>query len=639
MPPYTSYRTLTPHPERIRLLHVLPEKEDASAQLSKGLNKENLPPSSLETLVACTLSHASLVDRPVYDALSYTWGDASLTTPILIDGSIVEVTKNLEAALRHFRLKDRILTLWVDAVCINQQNDMEKSEQLEHMRPIYAQAMSVVAWLGPAADDSDIAMQWIDDFGTQACALGIGTKPTLQLRHILKGSGERKSKNSADASIENFVHELGEQFSATNPRQPVLICALDALLKRSYWNRIWVVQELCSASNAVIVCGQKRLLENALHHALRLVRNYRHHQVLVHGTKESVSNSQRLSIASLDPGSPILLLKFRRSAKLAPLIYLLRSLRRFQATDPRDKAFALYGIAGDTRAHGFYPDYSKSCKDVFTNLARVLIRNGYIELLSMCEFPKMIGDLPSWVPDWSREVYRRAPLQQRALVRSTETSLTVLEPSFSASGITEHTEPEVRDVIGRNMPLLLSGTLFGDVRMVGRSWEAGNVDTWLSDLSVLYQDIPDADKPTTRRNLVVWQTAIADQEIRQGTKKPRLSERNLLHLEQTLMGEDPCLMDAAKLVHLGLGDYCLQLCDVARGRRPICVSGSFLGIGPDETEPGDLAFVLHGSDVPYILRRNKDDNELRLVGEAYIHGIMDGEAVGQGEEPRTVTIF
>ncbi|CZT43758.1 uncharacterized protein RSE6_03840 [Rhynchosporium secalis] len=556
MPPYTSYRTLTPHPERIRLLHVLPEKEDASAQLSKGLKKENLPPSSLETLVACTLSHASLVDRPVYDALSYTWGDASLTTPILIDGSIVEVTKNLEAALRHLRLKDRTLTLWVDAVCINQQNDMEKSEQLEHMRPIYAQAIPVVAWLGPAADDSDIAMQWIDDFGTQACALGIGTKPTLQLRHILKGSGERKSKNSADASIENFVHELGEQFSATNPRA---------------------------------ACPYMRF------------------------------------------GCP--------TKALAPLIYLLRSLRRFQATDPRDKAFALYGIAGDTRAHGFYPDYSKSCKDVFTNLARVLIRNGYIELLSMCEFPKMIGDLPSWVPDWSREVYRRAPLQQRALVRSTETSLTVLEPSFSASGITEHTEPEVRDVIGRNMPLLLSGTLFGDVRMVGRSWEAGHVNTWLSDLSVLYQDISDADKPTTRRGLVVWQMAIADQEIRQGTKKPRLSERNLLHLEQTLMGEDPCLMDAAKLVHLGLGDYCLQLCDVARGRRPICVSGSFLGIGPDETEPGDLAFVLHGSDVPYILRRNKDDNELRLVGEAYIHGIMDGEAVGQGEEPRTVTVF
>ena len=89
-----------------------------------------------------------------------------------------------------------------------------------------------------------------------------------------------------------------------------------------------------------------------------------------------------------------------------------------------------------------------------------------------------------------------------------------------------------------------------------------------------------------------------------------------------------------------LGDYYHQLCDMARGRRPICVSGTYLGIGTCETELGDLTFVLHGSEVPYILRRNKEHNELRLIGEVYVHGMMDGEAVGHSEEEiQTVAII
>lgn len=98
------------------------------------------------------------------------------------------VTENLEIALRHLRLPDKALTLWVDALCIDQSDEMEKTEQVQQMREIYSRATLVLAWLGPAAGYSDIAMEWITTFGARSAELGIGTKPELRLRHLCQVS-------------------------------------------------------------------------------------------------------------------------------------------------------------------------------------------------------------------------------------------------------------------------------------------------------------------------------------------------------------------------------------------------------------------------------------------------------------------
>jgi hypothetical protein len=193
-------------------------------------------------------------------------------------------------------------------------------------------------------------------------------------------------------------------------------------------------------------------------------------------------------------------------------------------------------------------------------------------------------------------------------------------------------------VIGRNMPLLLSAVFLGDVQRVGRSWEDDDVGRWLSDLHALSQSISDAFDPTVRWATAVWRTAVADQDIRQGTRKSRHSEEKICLLQETLKSEDLSLADAQTLIRLGLGDYCHQLCTIARGRRPMLVSGTYLGIGPYDTEPGDLIFILLGSDVPYVLRRNGEDDKLRLVGEAYVDGIMDGEVFKRSQAIETVAI-
>jgi hypothetical protein len=73
-------------------------------------------------------------------------------------------------------------------------------------------------------------------------------------------------------------------------------------------------------------------------------------------------------------------------------------------------------------------------------------------------------------------------------------------------------------------------------------------------------------------------------------------------------------------------------------RRAIFVSGAYLGIGPCDTEPGDLIFIILGSDVPYVLRRNSKNDKLQLIGEAYVHGIMDGEVFERSQVIETVAI-
>jgi Heterokaryon incompatibility protein (HET) len=112
--------------------------------------------------VECTLLHVPLDTELSYEALSYTWGDPKMLHPILLDDQTFPVTENLYDALRHLRLKnDQARYLWIDALCIDQANDREKSVQVQRMKKIYEQASRVLMWLGPSSEDSDMAMDLI----------------------------------------------------------------------------------------------------------------------------------------------------------------------------------------------------------------------------------------------------------------------------------------------------------------------------------------------------------------------------------------------------------------------------------------------------------------------------------------------
>ncbi|OCK94179.1 uncharacterized protein K441DRAFT_483367, partial [Cenococcum geophilum 1.58] len=93
-----------------------------------------------------------------YEALSYTWGNPEEPLSILVNKREVPVTRNLHVALKHLRGETSDVVLWVDALCINQTDDVEKSEHINLMTEIYAHAKSTRVWLGPADDTSDEIM-------------------------------------------------------------------------------------------------------------------------------------------------------------------------------------------------------------------------------------------------------------------------------------------------------------------------------------------------------------------------------------------------------------------------------------------------------------------------------------------------
>ena len=106
----------------------------------------------------CSLEDCRISHKPSYEALSYTWGEAILPEVLHTQSGTLKITKNLALALHALRLKDRARCLWVDSVCINQEDMLDKSRQVAMMGAIYKSATQVVCWLGEADESTRYAL-------------------------------------------------------------------------------------------------------------------------------------------------------------------------------------------------------------------------------------------------------------------------------------------------------------------------------------------------------------------------------------------------------------------------------------------------------------------------------------------------
>lgn len=189
------YSSIDSSKDEIRIIHLLP------GEFGDTINIELVPVS------------LSSDPPPQYDALSYVWGREPCQTPALVNGKPITITSNLDNALRYFRDKHDEKTLWVDAVCINQADNVEKGPQVQMMGQIYSKAARVLVWLGPAADGSDELLE-----------------------HMSQGfSGEE----IADATLQSSSLSL---------------------MGRPWFTRIWVQQEIALAAlDPTICCGRHTL--------------------------------------------------------------------------------------------------------------------------------------------------------------------------------------------------------------------------------------------------------------------------------------------------------------------------------------------------------------------------------------------
>ena len=319
--------------------------------------------------------HVSLDDHPSYEALSYTWGNRVSLHPINVDGCTFMVTRNLLTALKRLRLPDQDRYLWVDAICINQSDILERNHQVKQMHWMYQLAERVVIWLGEHSEDSRLAihqLEMISNLDPKDCV--------SQLRGM----------TGSDRHL-----PMGPRFG-----KPI-----DSFFLRPWWSRVWVMQEVVWASKIIVVCGDQDLSWDMLLRTHLVVRSGEKSQrTHYHGDAKS------LSIWDMS-----LYHKLVVDGTFISLECTFAHVRIRNATDPRDKVFAILNIIPLNEWPG-EPDYTKNVVDVFTDVVRHIIHEiKKLEILRSCERIKTIvgrqdrlrkeyqlsptTDLPSWTPD------------------------------------------------------------------------------------------------------------------------------------------------------------------------------------------------------------------------------------------------
>ncbi|PMD18013.1 hypothetical protein NA56DRAFT_577877, partial [Hyaloscypha hepaticicola] len=152
-------------------------------------------------VVKCRLENISLSINPIYQALSYCWGNAKQTKKISVNDCAVHVTANLEEALCRLRVSDPGSYIWIDALCIDQRNIYERDRQVLRMRDIYSKAKWVIAWIGEEVENTSAAVTYLE-----------------AVAHGKEAWADEK-----------------------------LLECLDPIFERPYWRRTWILQEIVVA--------------------------------------------------------------------------------------------------------------------------------------------------------------------------------------------------------------------------------------------------------------------------------------------------------------------------------------------------------------------------------------------------------
>ena len=594
-----------------------------------------------------------------YQALSYTWGSPEDPQSIQVNGSTVPVARNLHVALLHLRQETSEEVLWVDALCINQSDNEEKNEQVKLMVDIYACAKTTRVWLGPADDTSEEAMIQLAKIGQNVVDCGAFKHfVSMTVLSISDPPGamqaEDQAKGLVEAMLARSLGQLGDTIR--------LLTNFCNLLSRQYWNRVWILQEIVVSRHVEVYCGKQRIGFAALHAAL-LYLIYMQTFISAQLPKQltdllEASDDASLpldcemkshfdSINSADiPQSAALVFGMRlryqshaqeNGAARPNLIQLLARIRvGREATDPRDRIWALLGMAADAESLHIIPDYAdmNSCVNVYCNATRAMIASGHIDILAFSQWTKTDPVMPSWVPDWRAEV--KQPFGQ----------LPWATP-YSASGTTIYSmcPNEIVSTVG----IKLYGIFVDSIESLKPQCNKGE---WLSmqhrhEACVYLQDIMSLCQISNEKRARSGEEIYTDPSIRERAyqrvpvadlystgfvRRATVDECHLGHAEvitDYMQRKNNVSSSGAPVTNTFRSYYNMMAQQVQR--KPFVTVKGFVGLAPKHAEEGNVVIIFPGAKFPYVLKRY-DDGAYELIGEAFVHGIMYGELAFTDDE-------
>ncbi|KAB8232389.1 HET domain-containing protein [Aspergillus alliaceus] len=287
-----------------------------------------LPHEDTNAQIQCELITYSLSKpgrgKHIYEALSYVWGKEKASRPIFTNGCEFAVTKNLYAALSHLRDHQLDRILWVDAVCIDQGNLEEKSEQIGLMRRIYAQANCVIVWLGKEEEGSDKAIERIRSAAGDVSLKPLPPKPDTNTIYPMLTKEE-------ESSLRDKIEKEHAPIDHTECLN---------LLQRPWFRRIWVLQEVGVAKWISIMCGFAEI--NGYSFCAGLSNLEFSEGLIIPGQIRPVTNLMRRSIFR-----PPYTSELHGQFTLGELIDMYHT---HEATKQHDKVYAILGLSTDETA-------------------------------------------------------------------------------------------------------------------------------------------------------------------------------------------------------------------------------------------------------------------------------------------------
>jgi hypothetical protein len=380
-----EYQALDCSRREIRLLELLPTHHHLS-----------------KVQPACRILHVSLDEKPTFLALSYVWGSGNDATVVLVDNRPFQVTRNLFEAITGVRGAESII-IWIDAICINQQNSEETRIQVKMMRSIYKQATSVIFWLGQQ---------------------GQHDKAALRLMNVFV------EKHEISSDLETFRGRSLAQIGLPSNDDGWIGWA--SLLSRPWFGRVWIVQEFLNATQSVFMTGDLRIpsglfvwfaFATGVCNAIGQVVAF--HDVNIRNNRDFVLRPFALSIDTQ--------IRAIGAVEDTQIFDLWTRSQLLGATDPRDRVFAL--LLTQTTVSMDIVDYSKDVPTVFTEIAEIALntpvpwidwykinpwkledspmsktKERTSRFLACKTTSTHLPRLPSWVPDWRPAGFRFVPL-------------------------------------------------------------------------------------------------------------------------------------------------------------------------------------------------------------------------------------
>jgi Heterokaryon incompatibility protein (HET) len=607
-------------PDEIRLLQIQP-----------GKGKE---------ILRCRVLRVSLKDLPEFNTLSYTWdnspeGDtrkADGTEKIYLNNRTYLIAPNLLSALRFYR-ENYTAPLWVDYLCINQCNLAERGKQVLFMGRIYGSSPRVLVWLGDESSDSELAIDFLE-----------------------RVSQEPDTAASAAYLVQTILS--GDYLPQWK--------AVDHFWKRPWYMRTWVMQEQAVSDRIDVACGPRKLAWKVLYRFTDAITT-----AISSGQMDACMPIVRRDSIRLNTKILHHLLTLRRlrketlQGKEMQLLSVLDSTRRALASDDRDKIYGILSFVKDAIKLVPQPDYTCSTQQVYKSLVLSYINHyNRLDILVQASTNKKLIGLPSWTPDWSEEK-RISRLNRRhshsgffhaagdttaSIIPSPDDDILICEGILidSLDGLGHGGLEELRNSKYSNPDNAIS--IYGDE-------EATFSALWRSLISDVryfanssFERAPEVMGHLFVKKCQKWENIFLNEGC------PEYNPDKVIHPDISIFEVWYLHNRFLSIVGRPIREWAVERFDAAEaddsdivlnasfertmkkkiyGRKLITTEKGYFGLAPKASRKTDKVCVLFGCSTPVILR-SLDEGGYQFIGECYVHGIMEGEAMKMLEKEECI---